>query len=244
MRNTWMLSLVFFLLECTDAAMRPLIVYGMHRQAETFSGQRCHFTHLISFWFKSPQIWQQRDQTEVWQACSHQGCLGEMGAASSTDVHPRARGDSGWTSCPLFEENAPSGNIYPVSQGKTAEKSGKPVMQKPTMPGMYRFSQSKLWVAPLRRNNENVWSSIWPLDCRITISAVIFYFILFFTRYDLGQELHKGNWGEAVSLGSDKKPTITHGYNQNKGGVDFFFFSVYIKGLLLKKTNFFCLFLM
>lgn len=47
MRNTWMLSL--FLLECTDAAMRPLIVYGMHRQAETFSGQRCHFTHLISF---------------------------------------------------------------------------------------------------------------------------------------------------------------------------------------------------
>lgn len=66
---------------------------------------------------------------------------------------------------------------YPVSQGNTAENSGKPVMQKPTMAGMYRFSQSKLRVAPLRRNNENVWSSIWPLDCRITISAVIFYFI-------------------------------------------------------------------
>lgn len=179
------LDVFFFLLECTDAAMRPLIVYGTHRQAEIFSGQRCHFTHLISFWFKRPQIWQQRDQTEVWQACSHQGCLGEMGAASSADVHPRARGDSGWTSCPLFEENAPSGNTYPVSQGNTAEKSGNPVMQKPTMPGMYRFSQSKLRVASLRRTNENVWSLIWPLDCRVTISAVIFYFYFYFFLPDM-----------------------------------------------------------
>ena len=51
-------------------------------------------------------------------------------------------------------ENAPSSNTSPVSQANTALKSGQPVMQKPAMHGIYRFTQANLQAASLKKKKK------------------------------------------------------------------------------------------